>query len=79
MACRPVLINVWKEVSYSVTGREVSEIVLSSVVRRMVRRFSQFCKHTDERTCIDSNSHLSNNNVICKAPKVLVPVCKGRE
>ena len=76
MACRPVLINVWKEVSYSVTGREVSEIVLFSAVRRIVRRFSQFCKHTDERTCNDSDSDLLNNNLICKAYKVLVPVCK---
>ena len=49
MACRRVLINVWKEVSYSVTGREVPEIVCVSDVRRLVRRFSQFCKHTQTR------------------------------
>jgi len=54
MACRRVLINVWNEVSYEVTGREVSEIVLFSAVRRLVRRFLQFCKQTDERTCNDS-------------------------
>ena len=76
MACRRVLINIWKEVSYSVTSAEVSEIVLLSAVRRVVRRFSQFCKHTDEKTCNDSDSDLSNNNnAICKAPKASVPVC----
>jgi len=79
MACRPVLINVWNEVSYKVTGREVSEIVLFSAMCRQVRRFSQFCKHTDERTCNDSDSHLSNNNPICKAPKTLVHVAVGMQ
>jgi len=79
MACRRVLINIWKEVSYSVTSAEVSEIVLLSAVRRVVRRFSQFCKHTDEKTCNDSDSDLSNNNPTCKASKVSVPVCKDRE
>jgi len=49
IACRRVLINVWNEVSYGVTGKEVSEIVLFSADRRLVRRFSQFCEHTDER------------------------------
>ena len=76
MACRRVLISVSNEVSYEVTGREVSEIVLFSADRRLVRRFSQFCKHTDERTCNDSDSDLSNNNnAICKEPKASVPVC----
>jgi len=56
--CRRVLIGVSKKVSYSVTGREVSEIALFSAVRRIVRRFSQFCKHTDKRTCNDSDRDL---------------------
>jgi len=75
MACRRVLISVSNEVSYEVTGREVSEIVLFSADRRLVRRFSQFCKHTDERTCHDSDLP-NNNNAICKAPKASVPACK---
>ena len=79
MVCRRVFISVSKEVSYSVTGREVSEIVLFSAVRCMVRPFSQFCKHTDERTCNDSDSDLPNNNPTCKAPKVSVPACKDGE
>ena len=44
-----MLISVSKEVSYWVTGREVSAMTLFSAVRRMVRRFSQFCKHTETR------------------------------
>ena len=38
-----------------VTGREVSDTMLLSAVRRTVRRFSQFYKKTDERTCNDSD------------------------
>ena len=70
-----MLISVSKDVSNSVTGNEVSAITLLSAVRRTVRRFSQFCKHTDERTCHDSDLP-NNNNAICKAPKASVPACK---
>ena len=46
-----MLISVSKEVTilHWVTGREVSAMTLFSAVRRMVRRFSQFCKHTETR------------------------------
>ena len=37
-----MLISVSKEVSYRVMGREVSDTMLLSAVRRTVRRFSQF-------------------------------------
>jgi len=66
IACRRVLINVWNEVSYEVTGKEVSEIVLFSAVRRLVRRFLQFYKHTYERTYNDSDGDLLNNNPILR-------------
>ena len=44
-----MLISVSKDASYRVTGREVSDMMLLSAVRRTVRRFSQFCKQTQTR------------------------------
>jgi len=38
-----VLISVSKDVSNWVTGNEVSAMTLLSAVRRLLRRFSQFC------------------------------------
>jgi len=49
MACWRVLLSVSKDASYRVTGREVSDMMLLSAVRRTVRRFSQFCKQTQTR------------------------------
>jgi len=68
MARWRVLISVSKEVSYRVTGREVSDMTLFSAVRRLVRRFSQFCDtQTRERVTI----------TICEIIIIwLVPVCK---
>ena len=67
MARWRVLISVSKEVSYRVTGREVSDMTLFSAVRRLVRRFSQFCDtQTRERVTI----------AICEIVIRLVPVCK---
>ena len=44
-----MLLSVSKDASYRVTGREVSDMMLLSAVRRTVRRFSQFCKQTQTR------------------------------
>ena len=44
-----MLISVSKDVSYRVTDKEVSAMTLLSAIRRTVRRFSQFYKHTQTR------------------------------
>ena len=49
MVCWRVLTSVSKDVSYRVTGREVSDTTLLSAVRRLVRRFWQFYKQTQTR------------------------------
>jgi len=56
MVCWRVLMSDSKEVSNRVTGREVSAMMLFSAVRvrRLVRRFSQFCDtQTRKRVTIE--------------------------
>ena len=80
-----MLISVSKDVSYRVTGNEVSDTTLLSAVRR----FSQFCDtQTRERVTIAicqiiiqfvksvCKIHVMvtcKNNTICKTSKTLVP------
>ena len=64
-----MLTGVSKDASYRVTGKEVSAMTLLSVVRRMVRRFSQFCKNTQTRERVTIT--------ICQIIIRFVPVCKN--
>jgi len=68
MVCWRVLTSVSKDVSYRVTGREVSDTTLLSAVRRLVRRFWQFYKQTQTRQRVTIT--------ICQIIIRLVPVCK---
>ena len=74
-----MLTSVSKDVSNWVTGNEVSAMKLLSAVRRLVRRFSQFCD-TQTRQCVTicqiiidlyryATIHVlatCKNNMICK-------------
>jgi len=63
-----VLISVSKDASYRVTGKEVSAITLLRAIRRTVRRFSQFYKHTQTRKRVT----IATCEIIIR----FVPVCK---
>ena len=63
-----MLISVSNDVSYRVTGKEVSAMTLLSAIRRTVRRFSQFYKQTQTRKRVTI--------AICQIIIRLVPVCK---